>query len=239
MQGLVPPLRHCNDLHATSLPRMERGTRDACNIWGGEGVLTTESRRTATFAQAPRPNQLITFVREPSQHVISQYAHCQTPGGVGMHFHHYASISLVDWLKLDGSRARRHCGYDPTNMITRRLGDGSLVRAIGRVESAFFVGITAHYDASVCLVRSLLAQRRACTCTSTGTGTHLGPGVADDLRPTTERLNRPEQVDLTAEARDLISQRTHVDAFVYARALSRFYDGLLRFNLTCRLNYMS
>ena len=43
------------------------------------------------------------------------------------------------------------------------------------------------------------------------------------------------QMLVLAHRAELIEQLTRRDAIVYARGLSRFYDGIERFNLTCRL----
>lgn len=213
-----------------------------CNVWVSEGSVDGEVPRIAEATG--RPVGLITMVRDPLSHVLSQYAHCQSPGGYGMAKHRYRNITFTHWLEDAMQHPRRagspFCGYDPRDMMTRHLAGGDLRRAIAIVDGALFVGVTAHFDASMCLLRSQLRGSRACECPAgktagppsapPGTGTRVGPGTSGP------RVNKPEEVVLTGAARALLEQLTRRDAVVYARGLSRFYDGLVHFNLTCTLS---
>lgn len=176
------------------------------------------------------------MAREPASHVLSQYAHCQTPGGWGMHVHtDRSAVSFEGWLaesvRRNHSAMQTHCNYDPSDLMTHHLGGGSLARAVAIVDGAYFVGITDHYDASVCLLRSTLAGKRACSCSSSREPTNVGPGTSAN-QPT---RNKPGEVLVTGGARALLEQLTRADAIVYAHALARFYAGVVHYNLTCRL----
>ena len=233
-QGAVPPLEPCNGLAASGIKVAGR-MGATCNVWGSEGDVDEEVPKLAAVATAPLG--LITMVREPLFHVRSMYAHCQS--GFGMSLHNYTRISFSSWLRasLERPRPRRHspgrtehCNYDPMDKMTQVLADGDLRRAVEVVDGAVFVGVTAHYDASVCLLRSVLIGRRACECAGAPrTGTRSGPGTNRGA------LNRAEEVRISTGDVELIEQLTRRDAIVYARGLSRFYDGIERFNLTCRL----
>ena len=235
-EGIVPQLLPCNRLLSTGI-KVARRISAKCNVWMSEGDVDLEVPRLAGLAS--HPVGLITMVREPLFHVRSMYAHCQTPRGTGMSIHNYTRISFTSWLRfsVERPRPRRHspgpteyCNYDPMDKMTQVLADGDLARAVEVVDGAFFVGITAHYDASVCLLRSLLSGRRECECIGAPqTGTRVGAGTSS------ERLNRAEEVRFSVGDVELMEQLTRRDAIVYARGLSRFYDGIERFNLTCRL----
>ena len=74
----VPRLRKC----AFEL-RMHRTHRvkdcSTCNIWGSEGVLGAQQSHVRI---ANGHLGLITFVRSPVTHLLSQFSHCQSPKGV-------------------------------------------------------------------------------------------------------------------------------------------------------------
>eukprot|EP00040_Diaphanoeca_grandis_P018938 m.99695 g.99695 ORF g.99695 m.99695 type:complete len:426 (-) comp27180_c1_seq1:84-1361(-) len=75
------------------------------------------------------------LLRQPQEHVISMWKHCQI--GRGQSLHHYPSISLAEWVNMWSEgyeptseffrNASTYCPYNPRNFQTRHLAtDGAV-----------------------------------------------------------------------------------------------------------------
>ena len=58
--------------------------------------------------------------------------------------------------------------YQLNNMQTSLMGDGSLKEAIKQLRNLFWIGITEHYDASICLLSYQLGQLNKSKCSCSG-----------------------------------------------------------------------
>lgn len=175
--------------------------------------------------------RLLTFVRNPMLHELSMYAHCQSPGSPGQARHGYPPISFSDYIafRVANPRNTTFCGYSPFNKQVSVLGGGAdkLAAALDLVDSSFFVGVTEEYDASLCLLRSLIAGRAACFC-----GARQPPPEKTFHRT---HGTTPGDIALSGNDRRQIGKLTKLDAVLHARALSKLHQGLARFNLSCLL----
>ena len=102
----------------------------------------------------------LSLFRDPMEHAFSALGHMQRK--------HPADACRNMTQYLSGARCRM---YDLHNMQTERLGytpgrEPGLTTAIRRVDRLFFVGVTQHYAASVCLLRYQMGQfnQSACDC---------------------------------------------------------------------------
>ena len=95
---------------------------------------------------------------------------------------------------------------------------------------AFHIGITEHYDASLCLLAAKLGRRHRlpanCTCASTNNQRRIGT-----ISSNTMTHFHPENVSL--DAMRWIGNLTSVDEVLYARALSRLVRELNVYNMSC------
>ena len=174
--------------------------------------------------------QLLTMIRDPIEHELSMFAHCQTPGVAGQRFHGYSPISFADYLafRMVQPQNRTFCGYSPFNMQVTRLGGGpdQLEAALHVVKSAFWVGVTDRYEASLCLLHSKLNGQAACSCSTLPVQpvVHITHGT------------RPSDVTFTSMMRSQIRFLAGLDDVLHAHALSRLQQELVQFNLSCLLH---
>lgn len=203
----------------------------ACNFTACE--LNVED--AIASASLRRPLQLVVFLREPSKHVVSMYAMCQSSFALGAHV--YSPIGLNGWLRAtnaSGGAVSTYCDYDPNDIQSARLSPWdkralkphlSLRAASARVQSAFAVGTTEQYRASLCLLLRRLGKARPdCACGAAPLKVrHVSFGT------------KSSDVVVDAEARVLISQMTRNDRALYALAKRRLYTELEQEGLTCLL----
>jgi len=172
--------------------------------------------------------QLLTIIRDPIDHELSMFTHCQTPGAIANSKHGYPPISFAHYLdfRMAHPRNETFCNYSPFNMQVTKLGGGrdQLEAAIHVVKSAFWVGVTGSYDASLCLLRSKLKGQAACSCSALHTADHVTHGT------------RPDDVTLTATMRRQIHFLAGLDTVLHAHALSRLQQELAAWNLSCLLH---
>jgi len=178
--------------------------------------------------------RVLVMLREPESLLLSRFAHCQS--GQGMKHHHYPRVDLDKWLELHEKghvdMALKFCNFKVRNPQTHMLGgdEHKLQKAMETVEQIFFVGVVEHFDASLCLLRSLMQGRRACACPANNTVASKTPLCPHCSHETNKSLWQLKGTD-----RSRIAAMTAHDAFVYARACARLYDGLRRFELLCLL----
>ena len=170
------------------------------------------------------PNvQLLTILRDPVDHELSMFAHCQTPGAKGQRTHGYPPISFPEYLNFRTAHPenKTFCGYTPFNMQVGKLGGGpdQLEAAIHALKSFYWVGVTGRYEASLCLLRSKLNGQAACSCFKSQEATHITHGT------------RPDDITLTSMMRRQIHFLAGLDAVLHAHALSRLQQELAQFNM--------
>lgn len=217
------------------VPRSEEAP---CNVVGSESAQ-------AEITLSPGV-KLLTMVREPAAHVLSQYAHCQGEGAQGQLLHHWPPISLEAWLELilEQPGNLTFCAPSPLDQQTAQLGrirmatskgvrapssvsgEGALGTASRVLDAAYWVGVTGSFDASICLLLSQLRGQRACTCDEPHTAS---PRAAE------KHGTAPEEVPLTGRAREALQRLTRTDTVIFARGMARLYAGLLHYNLSCLL----
>eukprot|EP00964_Phaeocystis_antarctica_P092011 scaffold59072_cov72-Phaeocystis_antarctica.AAC.3 len=212
--------------------------KQACNTGSSElktlNLLDIEFRVQSLFE--PKldidPNvQLLTILRDPVDHELSMYAHCQTQGADGQRMHGYPPISFPEYLnfRMAHPENKTFCGYTPFNMQVGKLGGGpdQLEAALHVLKSFFWVGVTGRYEASLCLLRSKLNGHAACSCFKSQEATH-----------TTHKTHgtRPDDIPITSMMRRQIHFMAGLDAVLHAHALSRLQQELAQFNLSCLLH---
>ena len=183
--------------------------------------------------------RLLTIVRDPVAHVISQYAHCQQAGSLGMAKHNYPNITLQGWLALHWrgalqlnhaatSAGLEYCGYNPFNKQTSVLTGGGLSvdSALEALRRAYWVGITDSFEASVCLLLSELNDRPMSPCRS------AGPQAAPVTSMVETHGTHTRDIALTGSMRSQILDLTRKDMRLFEYARSRLHNGLQRFNLS-------
>ena len=213
MHTTICALTHCH----VQMPVQKQ----ACNT-GSSEIATVNSLDIDPHVH------LLTIIRDPIDHELSMFTHCQTPGATGQRLHGYPPISFADYLafRMANPGNATFCGYSPFNMQVTRLGGGpdQLEAAIHVLKSAFWVGVTGSYDASLCLLRSKLKGQAACSCSALHTATHVTHGT------------RPGDVTLTGTMRRQIHFLAGLDTVLHAHALSRLQHELAAFNLSCLLH---
>jgi hypothetical protein len=200
----------------------------------------------------PPDTRLLTFVREPISLVRSMFFHCKR--------YHSSSISFAEWplmVEANDANASRVCDGDwmwPLNFQTALLGmrqEGifrpaanppkksatrmiinkfTLERALAVLDRAYWVGVTDHYDASICLLRSQLSNSPACSCE---TANAMRISAAPNAFVSAHHGSAPP--DIEEATRASISRITLFDSRVYQRAAGRFRRGLEGFGLRCLL----
>ena len=244
-------LRLCNNLKcsAKKKPRGHFNLSRNCDLGGCEGFLAHRLREVI----APSPPLIITILRSPSEHVRSLYGHCRM---FSQGFNHTMAMGYEEWVmawaNANGNRTRmgylrKVCwglGWSPRNNqapahISAANQDGepteaAMLASVDFVQKrAFHIGITEHYDASLCLLSAKLGRSHRlggkCTCAplhsrhavgtwSLGTITHF----------------KPQSVSSPDTARG-IRKLTSVDEALYSQALSRLRYELDLYNMSCLL----
>lgn len=156
------------------------------------------------------------------------FAHCQLPSKQKRHAYRPTSFDEYLDFRIAHPKNKTLCGYSPLNIQVSRLGGGpdQLQAALDVLSSAFWVGVTGRYDASICLLRSKLSGKAACSCQNLTSGhvdIHIDYGT------------QPDGITLTSTMRRQISFLSGLDEILHARALSMLQQELARFNLSCLL----
>jgi hypothetical protein len=178
--------------------------------------------------------RVITTLRDPYSHVLSQYTHCTTaPIHKGKEF----MPSLHDWLeyysKLPDNNFSNpfHC-YDPRSLQSSRLEDTPLSKL-------WYFGVLERMPASLCLLRlqmmtleemtpSLLNQvKRECSCSS------YEANYLDKAKSHGVTHLQPHQV--TTKEHDFIMEITRKDKALYLASLELLEIRLKRYEE--RLNF--
>jgi hypothetical protein len=207
-----------------------------CNVTSRpEGSCMAASEATLPTVIMSSDVPLLTMVRKPEDHVVSMYAHCQQPGGLGYGTHQHVSIQA--WAELAARTAYnkseearqeffKYCMYDPRNFQVAVLGGRSTPDALRAVRTAMWVGVTEYYDASLCLLGSLFQKKAACDCE---TGLRV-PVPRDKHGTHTDWLKSQVNMD---EVRPLIDSFTEHDKSLHSLAIEKLRAGLERFGLGC------
>ena len=240
-------LRPCNNLKCASHPKGGHfNLTGNCEVGGCEGFLAHRLKEVV----APSRPLIITILRSPIEHVRSLYGHCLKFSG---RYNRTMAMSFEEWLAAwadaKGERAKMArlrivgCwgnGWSPRNWqaahvsTANKYGDpteAAMHSSIDFVDRrAFHIGITEHYDASLCLLAAKLGRRHRlpanCTCASTNNQRRIGT-----ISSNTMTHFHPENVSL--DAMRWIGNLTSVDEVLYARALSRLVRELNVYNMSC------
>eukprot|EP00633_Aureoumbra_lagunensis_P004021 CAMPEP_0197320416 /NCGR_PEP_ID=MMETSP0891-20130614/59732_1 /TAXON_ID=44058 ORGANISM="Aureoumbra lagunensis, Strain CCMP1510" /NCGR_SAMPLE_ID=MMETSP0891 /ASSEMBLY_ACC=CAM_ASM_000534 /LENGTH=316 /DNA_ID=CAMNT_0042811793 /DNA_START=113 /DNA_END=1063 /DNA_ORIENTATION=+ len=242
------------------LLRAEGYDRTGCNLYHAEGVweIADDFKKIGQRRSA----KVVTILREPTLHVISLYEHNRNSGfdTRRMHSTLYRQPSLDEWLGIALARNFTQLGtqHNPLNMQTARLsgirGDKKrsglgvyprkrdlyrdelvpdLDLALQRIQTdAFFVGITAFYRESLCLLRhkALRVLGPECQCpyaysrASSSSFRNSDTVVAETHN---RHHARYDTKTYTGSQLKLISQVTRLDRLLYGAALARFTKDLL------------
>lgn len=133
--------------------------RGSCGFFSQEFLSFSNLSKALAFST--KPAKLLTFFRTPISHVLSAVGHMTRK-----------KIKKCTGLKLAMSP---ECDfYKIDNIQTTYLGSRDLSTSLQNLHNLFWIGITEHYDASVCLLSYQLGQfdSRKCNCA----GTLVKPG---------------------------------------------------------------
>lgn len=222
----------------------------SCDMFGLPQIWWSE-RGHGLLAATGAGAGLFLVLRDPTQHVLSMYDHCQF--GHGQQSHHHNSTGLHEWLSdwLSAPNEQRiwpktpsPCDYYPRNfqtgsLLQAQLGavpdhgatwhemdadqKGALEHALCVVRSARFVGVTHRMQESLCVASYVLHGRLP------GDGRCSCSKTQTAVRSITHRKqNVSKRTALDEGTAKLLSRLTESDAVVYARALSRFYADVRR-----------
>ena len=184
-----------------------------------------------------RLSQLITFVRDPVMHVISQYNHCQQSTAQGHRMHHYDPINIKDWLayvrSIGGLSAAntsftRFCNYFPMNMLTRYLsfGTNQVGVAVRNIHGALFVGVLERRIASLCVLKDALGQvlPNWCNCSHGATAKfRVSLQSCADGKHCSHGVNA-SSFKLTKDVLKLVNTVTRRDHIIYGIAMLKLRE---------------
>ena len=191
-KGQLHPLVPCHWSHGTICEQKHchvqtPAQKQACNTGSSE-------IKTLNLLDIDPNVQLLTILRDPVDHELSMFAHCQTQGADGQRMHGYPPISFPEYLnfRMAHPENKTFCGYTPFNMQVGKLGGGpdQLEAALHVLKSFFWVGVTGRYEASLCLLRSKLNGRAACSCLKSQQATHITHGTRPDDITMTSMMRR-------------------------------------------------
>jgi hypothetical protein len=166
--GQLQPFRSC---HPRTLLHRTVCTHNKCRVsLNKNGELCVESSEGALgHMELVSDVQLMTFVRRPVDHVMSMYAHCQQLSAYAMsrnpHRPKIGFDAFIDFSMIQENQANRtFCSYNVRNKQTMELGLGNIDAALTALNRMLWVGVTEAYDASICLLRSILMNKPMCAC---------------------------------------------------------------------------
>jgi hypothetical protein len=173
---------------------------------------------TSIFSEPLQKFKGISFFREPLMHAFSAFQHYQTKHSKK------ACKSVADYL----SRKRGCSMYSLYNMQTSIMGNASstdhsadiLSLAISRMENMFFVGITEHYSASICLLRYQLGQFHPLDCDCRNARKADGHIIPATINTATYD---PKLSRYSVEELQLLRGLLELDYILYNRALLVFF----------------
>lgn len=203
----------------------------------GEGYNSEETCFYTTRPAMLPGDVKMAFLRNPASHVYSQFMQCKCTDWGKSHVPEkdaHLMESVTAWLRhFDGGRETSdlRC-YHPYNMQTRALvcrsygchhheAEPDLAEALRNLDSLFFVGLTEHYQASLCLffARTHPGEPlpRWCDCGDEAAWKSFRP-----TRRITHDVPEHSLRDLSEEDLALISDLTRLDAQLYRNATARF-----------------
>ena len=203
MEKMAAP---CNDM-VSCVNTLHMHHSSTCLVAGCEAQRSGQVR--GYFDKMRAEPELLLLLRNPRDHVVSMYAHCQQPGAKGYERHHYRPISLEAWLDLwargPGDEAEEYCGYDPRDVMTRALLDDDNIQNVSHAidlleHKTAWVGILEYLPQSHCLLKRLLVDD------------HLEAKNKDDAGSTPQWENLKDATPLGDKIiLDIIESQCHCD----------------------------
>jgi hypothetical protein len=156
--------------------------------------------------------KMLVFFRTPMSHVISAIGHMKRK-------------RLPDCYDIKSSLSDDCKFYQLNNMQTTIMGNRDINVAIQNVRSLFWIGITEHYDASICLLSYQLGQfdNHKCNCT----GKLVKP------------MNRGARFEYSVSDLGEVSKATDLDSILYQEAYKIFLlrihhaEKILGYDILC------
>ena len=93
---------------------------------------------------------------------------------------------------------------------------------MGVIQRAAWVGVTRYYDASICLLQSILQTVAACSCAKLARVARINPS--------------PGVPEVDASSLAGFRALTSLDTVLYARAMLRLQQDLKRYGIDCFLS---
>ena len=243
------------------------GVDSLCEELKVEGIFAAPEKETCfgsagqhvkedCLAQLPASDFTMTLVRNPREHVVSQYTQCRfiglhprTPGSNGSDGGEFSEACFEEWLR-DATVSDDALGcYHPFNMQSRhftchkrphllhnwepgssRVPDvNAALHALARLE---FVGVTDLYDESWCAMQTALGGALPADCTCSKIGQDPFRAFSKELWHTGEVYERhglkahPSSSEMSPAVIELIDGATTVDRILYTNATARFLGEL-------------
>lgn len=194
---------------------------------GQHGLLVSSEKRAAValkevieLRNCAGHVRVLTMVREPTTHVLSQYSHCT---GARVYRSHWKDVPpLQVWLSAhdqthNTTTAKRYtnCRYSPRNL------QASYIESVQ--EELWFLGVMEHFQLSMCLLHYQLLHDmpKECDCNSRKKNTGSN-GLRVHHR--NHNLKKIAPSSLTDLERNLIHRLTETDTDVYQSAMFEFFQ---------------
>lgn len=217
---------------------------DNCNLIASEGHMASNVKRMEDVIKK-EDIQMLVMLRQPREHVLSMYHHCQHPQGLGRATHDYHTISHSDYFKLalegSGPQLEKYCSYYPANMMTRLLaydafGEMLLPEAKGTVDNAGFVGLFEQYELSLCLLGAHVQGHLPEGCSCDKAAYYPAPPLREEHRTKWMRFDaHSTNYSLSELDRERLANLTAMDQELYTYARARFNTDVVDHGLGCWL----
>lgn len=199
----------------------------------GIGMFSSESCLSSIERAVSSPNKTIgTFVRHPTSHVYSQFLELKDNRWGAGSVKNYGNVTqwLKSFISNDNIIKEHHpSAYHPWNMQSRfflckgrgqRYQDVDNDQAIPIMKATTFVGITEHYQESMCLLFDKLQPETAlpewCNCENATQWSQF------KSKHVTHRSRKHSVTDMSQEDLEMIGKLTTKDKILYEAALNRF-----------------
>jgi len=167
---------------------------------------------------SPNAKHIMTVVRPPLEHVVSQYFHCKESKDHATRSHLMPSLDvwLEQWTKAQDSKSqkvvREYDCYNPINLQTKKLGNPE--NNIELLDRFDVIGVLPQLARSTCLmtieISGIIPPR--CNCTNTHRRLRADHGV----------IHHGDSFKLTKNQTKMINQLTKRDALLYKNGLDIF-----------------
>ena len=185
--------------------------RNLCGFFSQE--FSSYTNLSNSLRHSTNKAKLLVLFRTPLSHVLSAVGHM--------------TRKRIDACSGIQRAMSKECTfYKLDNIQTTYLGQRDLAAALQNLENLFWIGITEHYDASICLLSYQLGQFNPSKCNCTGTL----------VKPGNRGINIRHSLPDIRE----VSKLTNLDSILYERAyeifLKRVYNAekKLGFPILCR-----